>query len=206
MEDGEVPSDADGATAPRTARSAVRDDDHWDEDADLADWGDDTRPKRRPLVPLLVTGAVIVVMVVAGLAGWRYVQSQYYVAASDGSVAVYQGLPQSLGPISLSSLDEATDVEVTDLSTFSQQRLSATIPADSRDAALDVVETLRAEASRNSAAMMGETSDQNGADPAPSPTEDDQPAEGDVSGGVMDESSIPATRGTATLSPGEASG
>lgn len=199
-EDAEVPADADGVAAPRTARSAVRDDDHWDEDADLADWGEDPHTKRRPWIPLLVTVAVVIAIGVAVLTGWRYVQSQYYVAESEGAVAVYQGLPQSLGPISLSSLEETTDVEVTDLSTFSQQRLDATIPADSHDAALDVVDTLRSEATRNAGSMMGETTEQNGVDPAPSPTD------GDVTGGVADESTTSSTRGGATMNRGEAGG
>lgn len=198
VEDTEVPADEDGVSAPRPARSAVRDDDHWDEDADLADWGEDPRPKRRPWIPVLVTVAVVIAIVVAALSGWRYVQSQYYVAASDGTVAVYQGLPQSLGPISLSSLEETTDVAVTDLSTFSQQRLDATIPADSHDAALEVVDTLRAEATRNAGSMAGETTEQNGVDPAPSPSE------GDVTGGVADESTTSTARSGATIDRGEA--
>ena len=135
----------------------------------------------------------------AALSGWRYVQSQYYVAASDGTVAVYQGLPQSLGPIELSSLEESTDVTVTDLSTFSQQRLEATIPADSRDAATDVVDTLRAEATRNAGSVAGETTEQTGEDPAPSPS-----GENGVSGGVADESETSGARNGATMDRGEA--
>ncbi|SLM89769.1 PP2C family protein-serine/threonine phosphatase [Brevibacterium yomogidense] len=197
-EDTEVPPD-EAATAPRSARSAVRDDDHWDEDADLADWGDESPRRRRPWITVLIAGVVVLAIVVAALSGWRYVQSQYYVAASDGTVAVYQGLPQSLGPIELSSLEESTDVTVTDLSTFSQQRLEATIPADSRDAATDVVDTLRAEATRNAGSVAGETTEQTGEDPAPSPS-----GENGVSGGVADESETSGARNGATMDRGEA--
>jgi protein phosphatase len=196
----EVPVDDEFAAPPRTARSAVREDDHWDEDADLADWGEE--PRRRPWVPIIVSVIVVLALAAAGLFGWRYVQSQYYVAASQGSVAVYRGLPQSLGPISMSSLSETTDVQVTDLSTFSQQRLEATIPADSQEAALAVVDTLRVEATRNSAATAGESADQNGADPAPSPS----PSEGGVSGGVTDESGQSSSPAGASLTRGEGSG
>ena len=197
-EDTEVPAE-EAAAAPRSARSAVREDDHWDEDADLADWGDESPRRRRPWITVLIAGVVVLAIVVAALSGWRYVQSQYYVAASDGTVAVYQGLPQSLGPIELSSLEESTDVTVTDLSTFSQQRLEATIPADSRDAATDVVDTLRAEATRNAGSVAGETTEQTGEDPAPSPS-----GENGVSGGVADESETSGARNGATMDRGEA--
>jgi protein phosphatase len=102
----------------------------------------------------------------------------------------------------MSSLSETTDVQVTDLSTFSQQRLEATIPADSQEAALAVVDTLRVEATRNSAATAGESADQNGADPAPSPS----PSEGGVSGGVTDESGQSSSPAGASLTRGEGSG
>ena len=198
-DDTEAPADGEAVTAPRSARSAVRDDDRWDEDADLADWGDEPPQRRRPWITFIIAGVVILAIVIAALSGWRYVQSQYYVAAADGTVAVYQGLPQSLGPIELSSLEESTNVTVTDLSTFSQQRLQATIPADSRDAAIDVVDTLRAEATRNAGAVASETTEQTGEDPAPSPS-----GENGVSGGVADESETTGSRNAATMDRGEA--
>ena len=194
----EAPAGDEGTAPPRTARSAVREVDHWDEDADLADWGED--PRRRPWLAIII--AVVVVLAIAGAAlfGWRYVQSQYYVAASEGTVAVYQGVPQTLGPVSLSSLSESTDVRVTDLSTFSQQRLEATIPADSHEAALQVVETLREEATRNSSSIAGEATDQNGADPAPSPSDEG------VTGDVADESTPGTSPAGASITRGEGSG
>lgn len=194
------PADEDGSAPPRAARSAVREDDHWDADADLADWGEE--PRRRPWSAVLVSGIVLIALALAGFLGWRYVQSQYYVAATEGSVAVYQGLPQSLGPLNLSSLTDTTDVEVTDLSTFSQQRLEATIPADSHDAALAVVDTLREEAMRNSASTAGDSAERVGQDPAPSPS----PSDDGVSGGVADESTADAASVYATISRGEATG
>ncbi|SMY11861.1 PP2C family protein-serine/threonine phosphatase [Brevibacterium jeotgali] len=198
-DDTEAPADGEAVTAPRSARSAVRDDDHWDEDADLADWGDEPPQRRRPWITVVIAGVVVLAIVIAALSGWRYVQSQYYVAAADGTVAVYQGVPQSLGPIELSSLEQSTNVTVTDLSTFSQQRLQATIPADSRDAAIDVVDTLRAEATRNAGAAASETTEQTGEDPAPSPS-----GENGVSGGVADESETTGAGNGATMDRGEA--
>ncbi|WP_051297984.1 PP2C family protein-serine/threonine phosphatase [Brevibacterium album] len=173
-------SRAERRAARRRRRSAE------DLDDDLADWGEETERPRRRIAGLVIALVVVLGLIAAGFLGWRYVQSQYYVTESEGTVAVYQGLPQTLGPIELSSLTEETEVSVTELSTFSQQRLEATIPADSREAALAVVETLRAEAERNAQSMEGQTSGEDAQDPAPSPS----PAQGGaVQGGVTDESS-----------------
>src|SRR5690606_3821133 len=88
----EAPAGDEGTAPPRTARSAVREVDHWDEDADLAAWGEE--PRRRPWLAIIIAVAVVPALAGAALFGWRYVQSQYYAAAPQGSVAVYQRVPQ----------------------------------------------------------------------------------------------------------------
>ncbi|WGW11750.1 protein phosphatase 2C domain-containing protein [Saxibacter everestensis] len=116
-------------------------DDDVDDD-DLADW-DDEHPRRRRWLPPLVIGIVVALAIAVGWGSYAYTQSQYFVGSHQGKVAIYQGVSQDLGPIRLSHLYEEQEVSVTSLPTYSQQRVSQTIPADSLDAARQVVESLK---------------------------------------------------------------
>lgn len=49
---------------------------------------------------------------------------------TDGTVAIFRGIQQDLGPISLSSVYRETNVSVDDLSAINQQRVENTISAD----------------------------------------------------------------------------
>jgi hypothetical protein len=84
----------------------------------------------------LVLAASVVVLVAVGVGAWAWTQTQYYVGVADGQVAIYRGLPQSLGPIELSQVVETTDVAVDDLrSAYLRERVTETIHADSLAAA-----------------------------------------------------------------------
>ncbi|MBX7557341.1 hypothetical protein K1Y78_58125, partial [Streptomyces sp. tea 10] len=56
--------------------------------------------------------------------------------------AVFQGVSQSLGPISLSELSATTEIPVDSLSQYAQDRVRATIPAGSREEAEQIVADL----------------------------------------------------------------
>ncbi|GAA1997701.1 PP2C family serine/threonine-protein phosphatase [Brevibacterium samyangense] len=143
-----------------------------DSEDDLASWGEEdlTRTRKRPIVGIVVTLAVVAAVVLAIGLGWAFVRSQYYVAAHEGNVAVYRGIPQEIGPLEFSEIAETTEIEVDRLGTFSQSRLEETIPADSREAADDIVDTLGAEAARNAeaATIQGGAAE---VDPTPAPTQ-----------------------------------
>jgi PPM family protein phosphatase len=84
----------------------------------------------------LVLAACVVALVAIGVGAWAWTQTQYYVGVSEGQVAIFQGLPQSLGPIELSQVVETTDVAVDDLqSAYLRERVTETIHADSLEAA-----------------------------------------------------------------------
>ena len=88
----------------------------------------------------------VVVALALLLGGWgarAWTSSQFYVGEDQGKVAVYRGVSQSLGPISLSELDSTTDVTVDSLSEYAQQRVQATIPAGSREEAEKIVVELK---------------------------------------------------------------
>ena len=91
--------------------------------------------------------AVVVLLVAVGVGGWAWSQTQYYVGEQDGQVAIFQGVPQSLGPISLSSVVETTDVAVDDLkSAYLRERVDETIHAASLTAARAQVVLLQQDA------------------------------------------------------------
>ena len=69
----------------------------------------------------------------------RWAAGQYYVAERDGRVAVYQGVPQSIGPFTLSRLERDTDIELADLPVFDRDIVRAGISAESIEAANTIV-------------------------------------------------------------------
>lgn len=94
----------------------------------------------------LVVAGVLVLAVALLLGGWAaraWTSSQYYVGEEQGKVAVFQGVSQSLGPISLSELDSTTEISVDSLSQYARERVRATIPAGSREEAEKIVADLK---------------------------------------------------------------
>jgi protein phosphatase len=88
-----------------------------------------------------------VVLVVAAIvwgviASYQWTQTKYFVGADDGVVVIYQGVQQNVGPFSLSSAFEETDIVVDELPLFIQDSVQDTLPADSLDEARDIVERL----------------------------------------------------------------
>ncbi|QTX06027.1 PP2C family protein-serine/threonine phosphatase [Agromyces archimandritae] len=106
---------------------------------------EDARRRRRRRIVWGFWIALLVVAIVAvfGL-GYQWTQTRYYVGESNGRVAIFQGIQQDLGPISLHELHEETEVDVSELRTYDQQRIEQTISADSLSDARAIVERLEA--------------------------------------------------------------
>lgn len=99
---------------------------------------------RRSAWPGLVALALLIALVAGGLwAGWNWSQQQYFVGTDGTHVVIYQGISQDLGPVSLSSPVETTDIELSSLSPVTQQRVERSLPADSREDADAIVERLQ---------------------------------------------------------------
>ncbi|WP_251152975.1 Stp1/IreP family PP2C-type Ser/Thr phosphatase [Cellulosimicrobium sp. Marseille-Q4280] len=115
---------------------------------DDADGTDDVRPGRAPRrwVTVVAIALVVVGLGVAGWAGYRWTQTQYYVGVADGQVAVFRGIPESAGPVTLSTPVELTGARVDDLPGYVVDRLETTIPASSLDDARARADRLVAEA------------------------------------------------------------
>ncbi|RKQ33123.1 PP2C family protein-serine/threonine phosphatase [Kocuria tytonis] len=106
---------------------------------------EDPAPGTRRRRAVWIAGVVVLAAALL-LGGWgarAWTSSQYYVGEDHGKVAVYQGVSQSLGPLSLSELDATTDIPVDSLSQYAQERVRATIPAGSRDEAEKIVADLK---------------------------------------------------------------
>ena len=79
-----------------------------------------------------VVWSAVTVLVLGGLTyggylGYGWTQDQYYVGIDDGRVAVYRGIPQSVGPLELSQVVETSDAAVADLPGYFRDRLDQTI-------------------------------------------------------------------------------
>ncbi|TWP38231.1 PP2C family protein-serine/threonine phosphatase [Leekyejoonella antrihumi] len=97
----------------------------------------------RLLRRLGILALVITVVAVGAWLGYAWTQRQYYVAAHNGMVTIYQGVPENLGPISLHSVNITSDVALTDLPNFYQTQIEGTLTADSKQDAIRIVEQMR---------------------------------------------------------------
>ena len=93
--------------------------------------------------PWVLPGVAFVLLFGGSFAAYAWTQSQYYVGDHDGAVAIYRGIPQSLGPIHLSSLVTAdTGLSMSDLAPYERDRIRATIRRSSLDGARAVITDL----------------------------------------------------------------
>lgn len=103
---------------------------------------DRRRATRRRVSWLVAVGLVIALIVTGLVVGYRWTQSRYYVGANGNTVAIYKGVQQTIGPISLSEVYEETSIRIDDLSTFEQQRVLDTISAPNLSSARSIISRL----------------------------------------------------------------
>lgn len=84
----------------------------------------------------------VAAIVLAIVLSYQWTQTRYYVGESNGRVAIYQGIQQNLGPISLHELHTETDIDIAELRTYDQQRVEQTISAGSFTEAFQIVQRL----------------------------------------------------------------
>ncbi|MES2093400.1 MAG: Stp1/IreP family PP2C-type Ser/Thr phosphatase [Actinomycetota bacterium] len=91
---------------------------------------EDRRRARRRRITWLIGIIVIAVLIVATLfLGYRWSQSLYYVGADGQTVAIYRGIQQDLGPISLHSVYSETSVQLDALPSYTRKTVEDTISA-----------------------------------------------------------------------------
>jgi serine/threonine protein phosphatase PrpC len=105
-------------------------------------------PKRfRWLRRLAAVALAAVILWAGGSLTSDWIRSQYYVGDQAGEVAIFRGVSQEIGPISLSRLHStADDLPVGALPEVIRNRVGETIPADNLSDAERLVEDLRAQA------------------------------------------------------------
>ncbi|MFJ4775247.1 PP2C family protein-serine/threonine phosphatase [Streptomyces sp. NPDC088762] len=126
--------------------------DGYDNDSGYEDTYDHPRRRRskgrkwttRTLTLLLVVGVIG-----GGLyAGWRWTQTQYYVGKQGDHVALFRGISQKLGPLSLSKVEtDRPDIELKYLPPFKRKLVEATISESNLDGARQKVDELGVQAS-----------------------------------------------------------
>ncbi len=116
-----------------------------DEGVELAEEDRSGRRWLRRTIGLLDTALIVGAI---GYAGYAWTQQQYFVGSQNGHVTLYRGVAQDLGPISLHSVVEETDIKLSELPSFYRKEVKETISVNSRSAAEQRVDSLRVTAKK----------------------------------------------------------
>ena len=76
-----------------------------------------------------IAAAIVALLAVGLWLGYAWTQTRYYIGEHNQHVAIFNGVSQRLGPIQLSTLEAVTEIRMSDLPEFSQQRVRQTVPA-----------------------------------------------------------------------------
>ncbi|RZS91257.1 protein phosphatase [Motilibacter rhizosphaerae] len=183
--DGPSGSSAGRAAALRPARADEEEDDEPPRG----------RPSRWPLVVLV---ALLLALAGGSWAAWSWSQRQYYVGTSQGQVAIYRGLPQSLAGLSLSRVVSREGIALGDLPAYTRDQLADGITVDSLADAHQRIGALAQQVAQcktdpTSPACREELPD-SGTTGSPAPTA------GAVAPSGASAAAVPTPRGTATAS------
>ncbi|TFV98254.1 PP2C family protein-serine/threonine phosphatase [Leifsonia flava] len=103
---------------------------------------DKRRVRRRRIT--WITVIVLLVAAAAVLVGvtYQWTQSRYFVGSDGDSVAIFRGIQQDIGPISLHSVYRDTDIPIDSLTFYDRQAVEATISATDLDDAIAIAKRL----------------------------------------------------------------
>ncbi len=103
---------------------------------------DKRRALRRRITWLVGVVLIIAAIVVALLFAYRWTQTHYYVGVNGETVAIFQGVQQDLGPISLHSVYQQTSIKLEKLTPYTRSTVEDTISARDLDDARAIIERL----------------------------------------------------------------
>ena len=111
------------------------------------------RPSRATVKKWLTRAGIMVIAALAVFFAVRvYLDRQWYVGESNGNVAVFQGIPATIGGLHFSHVELETDIPVADVAALPQYpALADGITANDREEALGIVEQIRTDLSDASA-------------------------------------------------------
>ncbi len=132
------PSQGGNSPAGRAARLTAPDDGPDDEEPSR--WAQ----LRRKLAPWWIPGVVLIALVATAWGAWGWTRTQYFVGEHDGSVVVFRGVPGDLGPLTLSTVEKVSELRVSELPPFQQDRVKAGIRVENLLAADRIVIYLKA--------------------------------------------------------------
>ena len=144
-------------------------------------------------VRLFIFLLVAALLTLAAWTGLRYVERSYYVGESDGTVAVYNGIPHALGPIRLSHVVENTDISTSQLSDHTHTLLRNSITAKDLNEAHQIVSRLKTQAEQNR--IKAEQAASASASPTPDPTATASLAPEPAESGAETPTESPSTEG-----------
>jgi len=100
--------------------------------------------RRLPIVKSLVA-LLLILIIGAGYAGWRYTQTQYFVGEDAGHVAIFRGINQTLAGLKLSRIYQRTDIPLAAVPVTDQGPIRSTISATSLARAQSIVGNIRSD-------------------------------------------------------------
>ena len=102
------------------------------------------RPPSRRRWVRWTAGILVLAAILAGVGtlAYQWSQDQYYVSVEDGKVAVFRGVQADIPGITLSHVDELTDIELSSLTEFQRREIKDGIEASSRADALRTIDEL----------------------------------------------------------------
>ncbi|MFD5429539.1 Stp1/IreP family PP2C-type Ser/Thr phosphatase [Streptomyces sp. NPDC127084] len=155
-------------------------------------------PAGRKWLKRSLYGALALAVLGGGLYGaWRWTQTQYYVGANGKHIALYRGISQDLGWVSLSKVEkDHPEIELKYLPPYQQKQVKETIAESSLGSARDKI----VELSTQAAACKKDEQRQAAADRTPSTP----PGEGQAGGttGTQPSDQSAQTKPNAAPSPG----
>ncbi len=101
--------------------------------------------KRRVGRAIFNTFLVLLLLGGAGYGAYHWGSHQYFIGVHDGKIAIFNGFPQSVGPVNLSSTVEVSNIDPDDLDPYAKNQVYSTIRASSLDNAQDRIEEFRIE-------------------------------------------------------------
>ena len=122
---GSIPTIAGRTLARRAATVLTHKSEQAREDTD--DFRAPNPPRR--WVTVAIAATVLALLALGLWLGYAWTQTRYYIGEKDQHVAIFNGVSQRLGPIQLSTLETVTEIRMSDLPEFSQQRVRQTVPA-----------------------------------------------------------------------------